>query len=127
MSFKIVVDSCCDLTAQMLKDPCFVKVPLTIHSNGSTFVDDDTFDQADLLWSMKQSEQAPSTACPSPQAYLDAYQCGVEDVYVVTLSALLSGSHNSAEQARGWKRTSPASMCMCSTLAPRPRVRCWWR
>ena len=71
MSFKIVVDSCCDLTAQMLKDPCFVKVPLTIHSNGSTFVDDDTFDQADLLWSMKQSEQAPSTACPSPQAYLD--------------------------------------------------------
>ena len=39
-------------------------------------------------------------ACPSPQAYLDAYQCSVEDVYVVTLSALLSGSHNSAEQAR---------------------------
>ena len=100
MSFKIVVDSCCDLTSQMLKDPCFVKVPLTIYSNGSTFVDDDTFDQADLLWSMKQSEQAPSTACPSPQSYLDAFQCGAEDVYVVTLSALLSGSHNSAEQAR---------------------------
>lgn len=99
MSFKIVVDSCCDLTPQMLKDPCFVKVPLTIHSNGSIFVDDETFDQADLLWSMKQSEQAPSTACPSPQAYLDAYQ-GAEDVYVVTLSALLSGSHNSAEQAK---------------------------
>ena len=99
MSFKIVVDSCCDLTPQMLKDPCFVKVPLTIHSNGSIFVDDDTFDQADLLWSMKQSEQAPSTACPSPQAYWDAYQ-GADDVYVVTLSALLSGSHNSAEQAK---------------------------
>lgn len=100
MSFKIVVDSCCDLSRQMLKDPCFVKVPLTIRSNGSTFVDDETFDQADLLWSMKQSEDAPSTACPAPQNYLDAYRCGAEDVYVVTLSALLSGSHNSAEQAR---------------------------
>lgn len=100
MGFKIVVDSCCDLPAQMLKEPCFIKVPLTIHSNGSVFIDDDTFDQADLLWSMKQSEQAPSTACPSPQAYLDAYQCGEEDIYVVTLSALLSGSHNSAVQAR---------------------------
>lgn len=99
MSFKIVVDSCCDLTPQMLKDPCFVRVPLTIRSNGSTFVDDETFDQADLLWSMKQSEDAPSTACPAPQAYLDAYR-GAEDIYVVTLSALLSGSHNSAEQAR---------------------------
>ena len=99
MSFKIVVDSCCDLTPAMLKDPVFLKVPLTIRSNGSTFVDDETFDQADLIWSMRQSEEAPSTACPSPQAYLDAYQ-GVDDVYVVTLSALLSGSHNSAEQAR---------------------------
>ena len=101
MSFKIVVDSCCDLTPQMRKDPCFVKVPLSIHANGSVFVDDDTMDQADLLWSMRQSEDAPSTACPSPQAYLDAYQGEEgEDVYVVTLSALLSGSHNSAVQAR---------------------------
>lgn len=100
MSFKIVVDSCCDLTAQMRKDPCFVKVPLTIRSNGSSFVDDDAFDQADLLWSMKQSEDAPATSCPSPQSYLDAYRSGAKDVYVVTLSAMLSGSHNSAEQAR---------------------------
>ena len=101
MGFKIVVDSCCDLTGQMLKDPRFIKVPLTIRSNGSSFIDNETFDQADLLWAMKQSEEAPSTACPSPQSYLDAYQGPEEeDVYVVTLSALLSGSHNSAEQAR---------------------------
>ena len=101
MGFKIVVDICCDLTGQMLKDPRFIKVPLTIRSNGSSFIDNETFDQADLLWAMKQSEEAPSTACPSPQSYLDAYQGPEEeDVYVVTLSALLSGSHNSAEQAR---------------------------
>lgn len=99
MSFKIVVDSCCDLSPQMLQDPCFVRVPLTIQVEESTFVDDETFDQADLLWCMRQSEQSPSTSCPAPQAYLDAYQ-GAEDVYVVTLSALLSGSHNSAVQAR---------------------------
>ena len=100
MSFKIVVDSGCDMTPQMLKDPCFIKVPLTVFSNGSTFIDDETFDQADLLWAMKQSADAPTTACPSPQAYLDAYQCGADDIYVVTLSALLSGSHNSARQAQ---------------------------
>ena len=100
MGFKIVVDSCCDLTGQMLKDPHFVKVPLTIRSNGSSFIDNETFDQADLLLAMKQSDDAPATACPSPQSYLDAYRCQADDVYVVTLSALLSGSHNSAEQAR---------------------------
>lgn len=99
MSYKIVVDSCCDLSQQMQKDPCFVKVPLIIYSNGSVFIDDDSFDQQDLLLSMSQSEKAPSTACPSPQSYLDAFD-GADDVYVVTLSAQLSGSHNSAEQAR---------------------------
>ena len=99
MSYKIVVDSCCDLSAQMAQDPCFVQVPLTIRVGGSTFVDDSGLDQGDLLWAMRQSQEAPATACPPPQAYLDAYQ-GADDVYVVTLSALLSGSHNSAEQAR---------------------------
>ena len=100
MSFKIVVDSCCEMTKEMRQDSCYTKVPLTISVNGSTFIDDHTFCQADLLWAMKQSKDAPTTACPSPQAYLDAYQCGADDIYVVTLSALLSGSHNSAEQAR---------------------------
>lgn len=100
MSYRIVVDSCCELTPQMKKESCYTSIPLTITSNGSTFVDDETFDQADLIWSMKQSPDAPGTSCPSPQAYLDAYDCGVDDVYVVTLSALLSGSHNSAQQGR---------------------------
>ena len=63
-------------------------------------MDDASLDRSDLLWAMKQSEDAPSTACPAPQSYLDAYQCGADDIYVVTLSALLSGSHNSAVQAR---------------------------
>ena len=100
MSFRIVVDSCCEMTGQMKQDSCFAKVPLIITSNGSTFVDDESFDQADLLWAMKQSKDAPATSCPAPQTYLDAYRCGAEDIYVVTLSALLSGSHNSAQQAK---------------------------
>lgn len=100
MSFKIVVDSCCEMTPQMKQDPCYAKVPLTITCGGSTFVDDETLDQADLLWAMKQSKDAPTTACPAPQTYLDAYEGGAQDIYVVTLSALLSGSHNSAQQAK---------------------------
>ena len=30
MSFKIIVDSCCDLTPAQLREDCFIKVPLTI-------------------------------------------------------------------------------------------------
>ena len=113
MSFKIVVDSCCDLTPQMMKEGCYIKVPLTIRSGGSVFIDDESFDQADLLASMKADANAPSTACPSPQAYLDAYESGEGDIYVVTLSALLSGSHNSAGQAPvGGGAARPECLCV---------------
>lgn len=100
MGFKIIVDSCCDLTPAQLREECFLSVPLRIQVGSHTVVDDASFDQADLLWRMKECQSAPRTACPSPAQYLDAFDCGADDVYVVTLSALLSGSHNAAAQAR---------------------------
>ena len=110
MSFKIIVDSCCDLTPAQLREECFVKVPLTIRVGGHTIVDDDTFDQGELLWRMKESETAPQSACPSPMQYLEAFDCGADDLYVVTLSALLSGSHNAAAQARSiWLEDHPSA------------------
>ncbi len=100
MSFKIIVDSCCDLTPAQLREDCFTSVPLTIHVGDEVIVDDASFDQAALLWKMRSCESAPKTACPSPAQYMDAFDCGADDLYVVTLSALLSGSHNAAAQAR---------------------------
>lgn len=99
MGFRIVVDSCCDLTPTMLQTPTYIKVPLTIDVEDKHFVDDASFQQAELLWHMKRSENSPKTACPSPAEYLDAFGDGTDDVYVITLSALLSGSHNVAVRA----------------------------
>ena len=100
MSFKVIVDSCCDLTPSLLREEDFLSVPLTIRVGDHVVVDDASFDQADLLWRMKECETAPQTSCPAPAQYLDAFACGADDLYVITLSALLSGSHNSAQQAR---------------------------
>lgn len=100
MSFKIIVDSCCDLTPSLLRGDAFLSVPLSIRVGDTVIVDDAGFDQADLLWRMRSCDSAPQTSCPSPAQYLDAFDCGADDLYVVTLSALLSGSHNSAQQAR---------------------------
>ena len=52
-----------------------------------------------LLEKMKACPQSPTTACPAPEAYMNLYG-GEEDVYVVTLSARLSGSFNSASVAK---------------------------
>lgn len=99
MSYSIVVDSCCDLTMPMRSIAAFHIVPLTIHVGSRTFVDNDNLWQSELLHAMAACPDAPHTACPSPADYLDAFEASEGDIYVVTLSAILSGSHNCARQA----------------------------
>lgn len=100
MSFKIVVDSCCDFSKEEQKDPHYIWVPLTLTVGDLNFTDDLTFDQSKLLLAMKKSSVAAKSACPSPFAFAKSYDCGADDIYVVTLSAMLSGTHNSAMQGR---------------------------
>ena len=96
MSYKIVVDSCCDLPVEYRKNPKFQVVPLILQIDDNIIVDDDTFDQLDYLAKVAASQVCAKTACPSPELYMDAYDCEADDVYVVTLSSRLSGSYNSA-------------------------------
>ncbi|MCR5556041.1 MAG: DegV family protein [Butyrivibrio sp.] len=96
MSFKIVVDSCCDLPAEYRKDDRFQIIPLVLQVDEHIIIDDDTFDQADYLAKVAASEECPKTACPSPELFMEAYHCDADDVYVVTLTSKLSGSYNSA-------------------------------
>ncbi len=93
--YKIVIDSCGEFFPYMEKDGHFVSVPLTIDVDGYTIVDDDTFDQADFLHRAAASPDVPKSACPSPANYMEAMK-GADRVYVITLSAQLSGSYNSA-------------------------------
>ena len=99
MSFHIIVDSCCDLTAEMRGSGQFHNVPLTIYVGEDEFRDDIGLDTRMLVDAMAMCEAASHTACPSPSDYLSMYEMYEGDLYVVTLSALLSGSHNSAWQA----------------------------
>lgn len=96
MSYKIVVDSCCDLPANYRKDSRFQVIPLILQIDEHIIVDDETFDQADYLAKVAASENCAKTACPSPELYMDSYHCEADDIYVVTLSSQLSGSYNSA-------------------------------
>lgn len=63
---------------------------------GHLVVDDETFDQADFLERVAKCSECPKSSCPSPESYMKAFQGEAERVYVVTLSAELSGSYNSA-------------------------------
>ena len=96
MSFKIVVDSCCELPEELLADPRYQRVPLSLEVGGDHIQDDETFDQKDFLEKVAKCPTCPKSSCPSPEKYMEAYRTDAERVYVVTLSQHLSGSHNSA-------------------------------
>lgn len=99
MGYKIIVDSCTDLTDKMKEDRHFQMVPLTLQVDDQAIVDDAAFNQKEFLKLVAESPNSPKSSCPSPEAYMKLYS-GKEDVYVVTLSSNLSGSYNSAVLGR---------------------------
>lgn len=94
--YKIIIDSCGELSKEMQEDGHFENVPLTLQIGDTEIVDDKSFDQADFLKKVAESEEGPKSACPSPDAYMQAMDCEAEHIYVITLSSQLSGSYNSA-------------------------------
>ncbi|MCC8023343.1 MAG: DegV family protein [Clostridiales bacterium] len=99
MGYKIVADSCCDFTKEM-RGVNFVHVPLTLQIGDYHILDDDNFDQKDFLKRMAAYPDAAKSACPSPEAWLAAFAGEETDIYVMTITAQLSGTYNSAVQAK---------------------------
>lgn len=96
MSYKVIVDSCGELTEEMKRSGQYVNVPLGIQVGEEHIVDDETFNQAEFLKMVAECPECPKSSCPSPEKYMESYRCDAEHVYVVTLTGELSGSYNSA-------------------------------
>ena len=96
MSYKVIVDSCGELTPDMKASGNIFTASLTLNVGGHLVVDDESFDQADFLERVAKCSECPKSSCPSPEAYMKAFQGEEDRVYAVTLSAELSGSYNSA-------------------------------
>ncbi|KXT78550.1 DegV family protein [Streptococcus sp. DD13] len=99
--WKIVVDSGCDLPQleERSAELAFVRVPLTITVADQVFVDSEDLDIDQMMAAMAASKEAAQSACPSPQAYREAYE-DAENILVLTITGGLSGSFNAARVAR---------------------------
>lgn len=100
MSYKIVVDSCCDLTQDMKTWNNLEVVPLSLEVGDYHCFDDSGFDQDDFIAGMKANGGKAKSACPSPDAFKCAYEGEYDEVYVLTITDKLSGTYNSALQGK---------------------------
>lgn len=102
---RIVTDSACDLTSTQASDLGVTVVPLTIRFGTEELTDREELSVEDFYARMAEADALPETAAPSPgafeQAFRDAQSDGADAVVCINISAQLSATMQSAENAAG--------------------------
>jgi DegV family protein with EDD domain len=93
---KVIADSSNDMTEDLKKEYAVELIPFKLTLDGREYVDDENLDPIAFISDMVASKDIPRSACPSPNDFMNAYE-GEEDCFVVTISAKLSGTFNSAQ------------------------------
>ena len=121
MSYKIVMDSCGELTEEMRASGLFESVPFEIEVGTRHITDDESFDRNEFLKYVREAPECPKSACPPAGRFLQAFCCEAERVYAVTVSEKVSGSYNSAlvgkdlyEEEYGKKQIHVFNSCSAS-------------
>ncbi|MGN0071216.1 MAG: DegV family protein [Atopobiaceae bacterium] len=96
MGIRVVCDSSCNVYA--LDGVDFRSVPLTVTLDGTDYVDTEGLDLTEFCDHMSLNQGPSSTSCPSPDAWLSAFQ-GADEIVAIAISGKLSGSCNSARLA----------------------------
>ena len=97
MTMKIVTDSSCNMFS--LKHIAFESVPMKIRTDNKEYIDDINLDREAMVNDLLKYKGKSGTACPSVGEWLDAF--GDSDmVFAVTITSNLSGSYNSAMDAK---------------------------
>lgn len=97
----IVVDSCCDLTREIIEKYNVAVVPFKMTIESKEYVDDENLDLEAFLTNMQASKKGVVTSCPSPLEYKEAILSrNTDEVFVITITSKLSGSYNSAMVAK---------------------------
>lgn len=99
MDYKIVADSSCDLNEEMEQELNINLVPFKIDIDENSFIDDKDIDMAKFLSTMIASPNPVRTSCPSPGDFVEEYK-KAGNIFVITISAALSGTYNSAILAK---------------------------
>ncbi len=95
MSYKIIADSCCDLTPDLRQKLDIVSVPLSLNLGEESFTDDEKLNLHEFMRKMRSYSGKIGSACPSPGMYKNAFVEAVTS-FAITISGNLSGSFASA-------------------------------
>lgn len=121
MKYKIVADSSADVLS--LTQVAFSNVPLHIVVGEQEFVDDENVDLKKMQEALTKHKGKTSTACPGPEDWITSFG-GAENVFCVTITSGLSGSHASAQVAKQmYEETNPGKcVYIIDSLSAGPEI-----
>ncbi len=103
MTVKIVTDSLSDITSDIAQGLGITIVPLTVSFGRESFLDRVTMTTDEFYYRLTHDATWPTTTQPSPGDFVNIYNKLAEEtdeILVVTLSSKLSGTYESALNAR---------------------------
>jgi DegV family protein with EDD domain len=103
MTIRIVTDSAADIPSKLREELGISVVPLYVRFGDETFKDGVTISNEEFYRRLTSGEVYPSTILPSPADFQQTYEELVKDaegIVSIHLSDKLSGTVNSAKQAR---------------------------
>ena len=103
MAIRIVTDSSADLPAELARQRQITVLPSYVMINGVSYQDGVDLSHDDFYQRLVSMERPPTTAQPSTADFQSAYSTLLEQgdqILSIHLSAKLSGTLNSAEQAK---------------------------
>lgn len=121
MNVKIVADSSANLLE--FKGIPYASVPLKIVTAEREFVDDAALNTNEMLTYIESYSGKSGTACPGVGEWLEAFG-DAEYVFTVAITSNLSGSHNSAVQAKAvYEEEHPGrKVCCLDSLSTGPEM-----
>jgi DegV family protein with EDD domain len=93
---RLVTDSSCDLPQNILQENNIHVVPLNVLFDDESFVSGVEIDNETFYSKMKNSTALPKTSSPSPDRFLEKFDCEEEEILVICISSGLSSTYNNA-------------------------------
>lgn len=99
-NIKLITDGSCDLSKEIIESSKVEIVDVMVSFGDKSYSTRTDITIPEFYEMMKDYSELPKTSCPSPNQFLDAFDCEEDNIIVLCLTSKLSGIYNSAVLAK---------------------------
>ena len=99
-NIKLITDGSCDLSQEIIEKGKVEIVDVMVSFDDKSYSTRTDITIPQFYEMMRDYKELPKTSCPSPNQFLDAFDCEEDNIIVLCLTSKLSGIYNSAILAK---------------------------